>query len=286
MQPGGAGGGIVILKAQQIIDLDGTIDVSGSNGKSKSGGGSGGSLTLLTERFIGRGRLLCNGGRASDNAGGGSGGRVTIYCNETRFSGEINAFGGASGAEAGGPGTIYEKTGYGIKTRRTLQINNGGKTPVNNYLVSRRQYENSGKSWILVQSQNDLYYDELRLLGGSHVSFISNISRKVVVDRFVGDDTGMLHVQDGDHILLKSAAIKFPSWFRVYEGGYLALPNIVHLNRLAHRELFVDGALGYVEKFRVGTDVTVVLGNKVNHILNVLNQVQNPLKMFLSLKRD
>ena len=249
-----------------MIDVDGRIDVSGVNGISGSGGGSGGSLSIVTDRFIGKGQLLCNGGNAVEGGGGGgggSGGRVAIHCNETRFSGEISARGGSSLSEAGGPGTIYEKTGNGNKTKRSLEINNGGLRPLNDYLIGREQYDNGGKSWILVQSLDDLYFDEVRLLGGAHASFVSNVSENVVMEKFVGDKTGMLHIQDGDDISIKSAAIQFPSWFRVYEGGTLSLPSVVHLNRLGYRELFVDGTIGYMSEFRIGTGVSVFLGNMV-----------------------
>ena len=263
-QSGGAGGGVVSLDARVIIDIDGTIDVSGSSGEPASGGGSGGSLKVTTDQFVGKGQLLCNGGSAINNGGGGSGGRVAIYSTETRFSGKIMSRGGASAIEPGGPGTIFEEFGLGINVKRTLEINNGGLKPINSYMVSKNQYENGGMSWVVVQSQNDLHYHELRLLGGAHVSFVSSVPGIVVVDTFIGDQSGMIHVQQGDQVVLKTSAIEFPSWFRIYEGGYLALPPIVHLNRVpGYKVLLLDGALGYVEEFRIGTEVSILVGDKV-----------------------
>lgn len=201
-----------------------------------------------------------------NSGGGGSGGRVAIYRNESEFSGNIDARGGASDVESGGPGTIYKMIGSGEKLKRSLEINNGGLAPINEYLVSEKQHENGGKSWVEVQSQADLYYDELHLLGGAHVSFVSNVFGTIIVEKFVGDNTGMMHIQNGDEVYLKSAPIEFPSWFRVYQGGYLALPNIVHLNYFGYKELFVDGFLGYIQEFRIGTKVSVILGNDVNNL--------------------
>ena len=262
MQPGGAGGGVVLLQAQ-TINIDGTIDVSGSKGQAGSGGGSGGSLQLLADNFKGKGQILCNGGRTSNYGGGGSGGRISIQCQKTVFSGKLSAQGGTSSVEPGGPGTIYQKTGSGSEVLRSLEINNGGLVPIDSYLISKEQNRNSGKSWVLVQSPEDLKYDELRLLDGAHASFVLSVNGDVSIDQFSGDNTGMLHVQDGDRILIKSAPAEFPAWFRVYEGGYLSLPEVVHLNKFSYSQLFIEGKLGYMKDFRLGIGVTVSLGNKV-----------------------
>lgn len=258
---------MVVLQAQ-LVDIDGTVDVSGTSGHSGTGGGSGGSVHILADRFIGKGQLLSNGGQATDKGGGGSGGRLTVSCNKTEFSGRISAKGGDSSIEPGGPGTVSRKTGSGNKTFRTLEINNAGLVPLDSYLRSSNQYENSGKAWVLVQSDDDLKYDELRLLGGAHVSFVLNVKGDVSIKKFFGDNTGMLHVQADDRVVIKSAPAEFPSWFRVYERGYLSLPQVVHLNKFLYSQMFVEGKLGYIEDFRVGTDVTVSLGTKVKKPLN------------------
>ena len=265
---GGAGGGVLSLKAQ-LIDIDGTIDVSGSDGQSGSGGGSGGSLHILADKFIGKGQLVCNGGKAANGGGGGSGGRLSILCNESVFSGRISVQGGKSNIEPGGPGTIYRKIGSGNKTLRTLEINNGGSIPVDSYLVSSNQYENSGKAYVLVQSTDDLRYDEVRLLGGAHVSFVLEVKNDVIINKFFGDNTGMLHVRADDRVMIKTASNEFPSWFRVYERGYLSLPETVHLNKFQYSQLFIEGKISYIKDFRVGTGVTVSLGNKVRNSLQV-----------------
>ena len=242
----------------QLIDIDGTIDVSGSDGQAGSGGGSGGSVMLLADRFIGKGQLLGNGGKAVNNGGGGSGGRLSINCNKTDFSGRISAQGGTSIREPGGPGTIYRKTG----ALQTLEINNNGLVPLNSFLVSSNQHENGGKAWVLVESTDDLDYDELRLFGGAHASFVSSVTGNVSISMFSGDNTGMLHVLAG--LVIKSATTKFPSWFRVYKEGYLSLPQIVHINKLSlYSQLFIEGKLGFISDLRIGTDVSVFLGDEV-----------------------
>ena len=222
----------------------------------------------MADRFIGKGQLLCNGGKAVANGGGGSGGRFSVHCNKTEFSGRISAQGGGSSVEPGGPGTIYRKTGTGSKTLRSLEINNGGLMPLHSYLVSKNQYENSGKAWVFVQSVDDLMYDEMRLLGGAHASFVLGVKGNVSINEFFGDNTGMLHVQADDKVVVKSALAEFPSWFRIYERGYLSLPEVVHLNKFSYTQLFIEGEIGYIKDFRIGTGVTVSLGNKVGRSLN------------------
>lgn len=262
LQPGGAGGGVFLLRAE-LIDIDGTVDVSGNDSLTGSGGGSGGSIHVLADLFLGKGQLVCNGGKAANNGGGASGGRISIHCNRCEFTGKISAQGGASSAEPGGAGTVYQQTETGNKSKRTLTINNGGLLPVNSYLISGNHYENSGKAWVLIPTVDDLIYDEFRLLGGAHVSFVLSVEGDVSIKKLFGDGTGMLHVQTNDRVAIKSAATEFPSWFRVYEGGFFSLPDTVHLNKFTHSQLYIEGKLGYVKDFRVGTGVTVSLGNKV-----------------------
>ena len=105
---------MVVLQAP-LVDIDGTVDVSGISSYSGTGGGSGGSVHILADRFIGKGQLLSNGGQAADKGGGGSGGRLTVSCNKTEFSGRISAKGGDSSIEPGGPGRFLAKLGAEIK---------------------------------------------------------------------------------------------------------------------------------------------------------------------------
>ena len=119
--PGGAGGGAIKIEIQDTLALDGIISANGENGDydvrdhsfSFGGGGSGGSIYIITTNFTGPGLIQANGGDGgkSDSifgGGGGGGGRIAIYSQVNNFSEVVQAKGGAgAGYEVGQDGTIY-----------------------------------------------------------------------------------------------------------------------------------------------------------------------------------
>ena len=106
---GGDGGGLIIIRAENIR-LDGAIKANGGeSGGSAAGDGSGGSVNIVTAGLEGNGTIQANGGGNGDGSGGG-GGRIAI-----RYSGaltlpetNISAIGGTgSYGSPGGNGTVY-----------------------------------------------------------------------------------------------------------------------------------------------------------------------------------
>ena len=94
---GGSGGAAVKLVALNSFVLDGTVDVSGGNGKSStgyvhkaSGGGAGGSVYILTQSFSGSGSVHASGGSGAVGYNGGyksysgGGGRIAVHCTGSR----------------------------------------------------------------------------------------------------------------------------------------------------------------------------------------------------------
>lgn len=86
----GRGGGAVTIEATNVLDLQGSIDVSGESPNSATqggGGGSGGSILIKTYQLTGflPGKLKAAGGNngrdASSNISG-SGGRIALHCYE------------------------------------------------------------------------------------------------------------------------------------------------------------------------------------------------------------
>jgi hypothetical protein len=124
---GTAGGGIIriTLGGSGTIQVDGTIENSGADLSSCSGGqggtGAGGSIYLSGGTLAGSGTVFANGGIASCNVAGGGGGRVAAYF--TTLSGNyawpptstwgLRAYGGyrTTGQDQnnGGAGTVYVK---------------------------------------------------------------------------------------------------------------------------------------------------------------------------------
>jgi hypothetical protein len=117
---GGAGGGAIRIRAQQLQN-DGAIGADGMGGDwnmAQAGGGSGGSIAITVGQLSGSGSIHANGGW---QVGGGGGGRVAMfYGDRSGFGGTVSALGGSSA----GAGTVYWKKdsdSYG-----ELVVDNGG----------------------------------------------------------------------------------------------------------------------------------------------------------------
>jgi len=119
---GGYGGGAVILNVSDTLNLSGSIYVRGQNGQRIDsqrgpGGGSGGSIYIITSNLIGAGDLYCSGGSSPStvdpdnrNGGGGAGGRIALITTTSRsWTGSYNVNGGSATApgDSGSSGTFY-----------------------------------------------------------------------------------------------------------------------------------------------------------------------------------
>ena len=126
---GGAGGGVVYINVTGTLNVSGSINASGSNtantscsGSYSGGGGSGGSVWLISNTFAGNGTISANGGNAggstSYGGGGGSGGRIAIYYISGSYAGLLSANGGIGRFSDGGNGTNFSASS--IIVRLTL----------------------------------------------------------------------------------------------------------------------------------------------------------------------
>mmetsp|Transcript_43056 Transcript_43056/g.50495 ORF Transcript_43056/g.50495 Transcript_43056/m.50495 type:complete len:138 (-) Transcript_43056:245-658(-) len=78
---GGRGGGLIWMNVEENLKLDGNVTARGGNAvyNTTSGGGSGGSVQIVTTKLLGSGHVNVNGGNGTIiNSGGGSAGRVSI----------------------------------------------------------------------------------------------------------------------------------------------------------------------------------------------------------------
>jgi|GEM_PF-1120262 len=135
--PGGAGGGLVIIDASGTVTLDGAILADGET-PVHGGGGAGGSVYLEAATFAGTtGQVSADGGGSSvaGGSGGGGGGRVVV-AGYTALGAQlgatpltaVTAWGGAADTRVGGAGTIYLLPSGA--TFGTLVIDNGGQAAV------------------------------------------------------------------------------------------------------------------------------------------------------------
>jgi hypothetical protein len=113
----GHGGGAVKIIATGDMTVNGDIRTNGGHGYDDnyhvSGGGSGGSIWLSADTFMGTGNLYANGGGAENDdrdGGGGGGGRIAIYyaLNNSSLN-DVQVNGGVpnGSASAGEVGTIF-----------------------------------------------------------------------------------------------------------------------------------------------------------------------------------
>ncbi len=110
------GGGAIKLFVTNTVYIHGAITANGAYGDgwgSISGGGSGGSIWIVSHTLEGAGSISANGGGSRDwdwDGGGGGGGRIAFYynVNNSKFT-SLTADGGTSGNTgfAGSPGTIF-----------------------------------------------------------------------------------------------------------------------------------------------------------------------------------
>ena len=230
-----------------MLQVDGDIDASAAPAtNSRSGGGSGGSILLISRKVCsGTGTIDVRGGDAKAiNGGGGGGGRIAVNCATSRFRGTYKAFGGSGQMEAGGAGSITITINNA--RHRTLIFDNNGRHPsqtfIKNYTDLTRE---GGRSWITTQYVDGFNVERLLVRGGSHLGFKHMQGRTLAlnVDRLEGDLTGLLHVSTGNRVLIKSTPNQFPASFRVYSGGYFALPPNVLLKDLYYPSIIVEGSM-------------------------------------------
>jgi len=128
--PGGAGGGLIQIVAGGSVIDNGSISANGGNGTNdRSGGGSGGTVSLTALTLSGSGTITANGGSGDPpHGGGGGGGRIAIQYGANSFAGSMTAYGGA-GANIGGAGTVY--TQETNQTDEHLTVDNGGQPGTN-----------------------------------------------------------------------------------------------------------------------------------------------------------
>lgn len=118
---GGNGGGVVHLELTGTLTQNGKITANGGDGNyvatgRVSGGGSGGSIYIVTAGIAGSGTFESKGGDGADgtaeDGGGGSGGRIAITYTSSTFSFDSSDFDVAGGsgpdlAEDGTKGTVF-----------------------------------------------------------------------------------------------------------------------------------------------------------------------------------
>jgi len=103
------GGGLVLITASGLMQLDGLITANGQTdtGGDRSGGGSGGGIYIRCLHFNGSGSLSANGANTPNwSGGGGGGGRIAVWMYDPLHTITATANGGIGKDNNGLNGTI------------------------------------------------------------------------------------------------------------------------------------------------------------------------------------
>ena len=132
---GGAGGGAILLDVAGTLRADGPIDVNGTNGTLRSGGGAGGGIWISCGTLAGTNAIMANGGTQGSGGygGGGGGGRIRLAYGSRTHTGPVTAL-GANGYQAGAGGTIFER--LIDRPNGTLTVENGNQSTPSTTLIS------------------------------------------------------------------------------------------------------------------------------------------------------
>ena len=237
-----------------------------------TGGGSGGSILIQSTLFLGKGKIIADGGevaRASfGDAGGGAGGRIAAHYLSTRFAGSFSAHGGASRSEAGGPGTVFLAEN---STHTTMIIDNNGYRATKLYISNYRDLSNDGgRAWLLAGYMDEFTINLLQLRGGSHFAvYHLKPSFTLHVERLEGDLGGLIHVSKKNRVYINYAPRLFPSSFHVYNEGFIRLPRDVLLKDLFYPRISLEGMISGMDNLTLGGGAELVVTAEV-FLLKVL----------------
>ena len=251
-----SGGGVLHVNTTEL-NLDGKIEVDGQSAEpgTSNGGGSGGSIYLVTGTFAGSGVLQASGGDGGNaGGGGGSGGRIAVYYRTSLFSGQATAYGGASPVEAGAAGTVFLKDTEKDKT--LLQIENRGRVAGKLRIGSFTDLSSdSARTWLTRSSLDHnvtssladadigerlfdgFVFDEVKLGRSAHLAIEPEVGRarlhsfKKFTGTFEGDSFGFVHVGPKQFLVVSATDYYIPLNLRIYRAGYVKLPPRIMLHK-------------------------------------------------------
>lgn len=258
--------------------IDGNIECKGVRweGGDHVGGGSGGSILINAAILEGEGTIDASGSDGNGNGGGGSGGRIAIYYNSSIFTGTIISVGGKSTVETGAAGTIYQED---IKRNfKYLLVSNENLKP-SSFLVTdfNNSVLDSAMTWLpdlATKNQrfkNSQYvFDEVSLIQGAHLAMEDGTSSQNCMiigklnDGKRSDVKGYLHVGPWQTVQVSTIESVFPINVRVYINGTLKLPASTAIKK---SKFECDGRLFGIKDFTI-SETTIKFGTTSGATMN------------------
>ena len=190
------------------------------------GGGSGGTINIITSSFDGTGTLSVNGGNRSSNYNGGSGGggRIALQCTSNTYTGSYFASGGSGYSGYGGAGTIY--------------LNNNGETTViiqNNSTSSRditliKSDTPNDIDYYKIQSANVTLESGLGVTGQFEMNgnTILNNNTTVIPSSFIITNTSN-EIYNNASGLITFSSFNYPNLYFKNDGNIVIQDNILEI---------------------------------------------------------
>nr|XP_026694748.1 uncharacterized protein LOC104266654 [Ciona intestinalis] len=304
--PGGRGGGVLYLNISGTLYIDGEVTAHGAAAQSgrDSGGGSGGSILIHTERITGYGKVAIKGGDGSGGGGAGAGGRIAVYLRDnSTFIGRFVSSGGrGTGGESGGPGTAF--VFHAIHHHRTLIVDNDHLTSSRVGKITSYQdtSTDSFKAWIMpdnlghklalqhpnfdptpennndspANSRLEISFEEFQIFGNAHLAvMLSNNANLSHVNATKKDE---LYINFKDMIGDRSGVVHVgPQQDLDLRRPFVDTPFSSYV--------YVDGHLGLATSIRMEA-VFIHLEGNLSHVENLLMTKGAELRLFLTGAAD
>ena len=228
--PGHGGGRVDILIASSL-HLDGNIKTLGGNATgANSGGGSGGSIYIVTQNFSGHGLIQASGGDGHGYGYGGAGGRIAVHVQWFQeYTGDMRTYGGTAGHNTlssdltrnGAGGTVFTSDSNG-----TLAQTGGYEK-----LIIDNDNRNHILGTVLMAESDHHVFEVDELESYNHVVlWLDGTNSELIVHKFEGDRTGSMHVRGQQKVYVEyvrstSGYTVAPVSLNVENGTEIVLPS-------------------------------------------------------------
>ena len=241
----GQGGGVIDIDVARYLHLDGILmSLGGSATGDNSGGGSGGSIHVVAVNFSGHGKATTEGGKGFNLGHGGGGGRIAAHVSWYReYTGDYITYGGMSGTarsdddKNGATGTVYFTDSNTGLTSKEFVNTTDGLVYKDGYVKLFIDNDNRNKISPTIITTDDgnheFEFDELEAINHAVLQMYGS-SSELIVHKFDGDRTGLMHILTGQviHVEYKESTTGYtvaPVSYKVEKGTEIVLPSTVIL---------------------------------------------------------
>lgn len=238
------GGSRVDIRVSKGFHLDGNIvNLGGAATGANSGGGSGGSVHIVTQNFSGHGLVDVTGGAGFGAGFGGAGGRIAVHVQWFKeYSGDLLALGGFAGKDNtdetknGAAGTVYttDSNEIGLDKKEVKMID-GVETYIDGYtylLIDNDNRNHILGTMVMNEDGKKPYQFEFSEVDAVNhaVLWIEGNDAELTVHKFNGDRTGLMHLTGNQRVYSEykestSGYTVAPVSYKIENGTEIILPS-------------------------------------------------------------